>query len=793
MSIIRNIFWFILLITSHYTYAGTDPVAWSLSPTSGFRQVNVGESTSVVYTLTANPNLPGPVVIHTQFKQTGGTFAFNDQCNNHTLSPSQDCQITITYTPTNNQISSIQLIYQYNHNVIPVPVLRAQGTGTSSNVTGSISGLPDSIYLNNHTPITFTVTYTNHGSDVTGYAGNSLGTDLLSVNPDSKATVSVVSGQNFCGTSGAPILLKSGHQCTLQGQLTAEEAGGITVSGLFSYDNATKFAHANATSTIYNGNSCITGEATLPLQSPTYQYADNVVQFTFTNHCDHSVGLGNVSYASSGTSTNPMITPTSGSSSTPYDLCSSQTLNATGNSGDSCTVLVSVIPQTTGSLSLTATVSPSGTATTSTTVNAPSYNHTIRFINQCPFPVWYGVAEPGDPTVNPSPNTYLLAAQAPNTPPVMKSITLPGIYRGQFFPRTGCGPLNGNFVCATGDCGSDSTGKCTSGANYEPYTRIEEAFTQSTQGGYDLSLINGVSIPVEFKGMGPFVAEGPLRASPHSPFICTGAGAIIQPPFAFNPQYGTPPPPYPDLPPPATPMGYCAWNYSAPAPSAHLYNFVTNTGSIADCSACTSGTCGLAFETTPADGNIVLSCGKLLGYWTINQFCTQNNTYTGINPLNNPYTAFNCNTAITDYSDKSYATGTTVGDLYSCGTIPPSTLGSCYNSDDYENDTCCGALDWNNTYTGHPYLNWQSSQSYISNSDWLNGGSGAHPRLSPTPLESIQWLKEGCPSSYTYPYDDHSSTFNCDYSDAAQTTAVSMDFEILFCPGGVIGDINPDP
>ena len=768
-------------------YAAVDPVAWSLAPTTGFNFVNNGEPTSVVYTLTVNPKFPGPVVLHTQFKKIGGAFTIKDGCNNLSLKPGSDCQVTIQYIPADASSSSIQMSYQYNNNVIPLPILQVKGTGIITDVTGSISGLPSAIYLSNP-PINFEVTYTNNGSDVTGYAGDSTGNNVLSVDPSSKAMVSVVPGQNFCGTKSSPILLRSGHSCTLQGQLTPVAAGGISVSGIFAYNNATMTANVNSTSTIINGNSCLSGEASLPFHSPTYQYADNVLQFTFTNRCSNPVILGNVSYSSSNTSVSPIITPAIGSNTTPFDHCSGQTLAASGY----CTALVSVVPQAAGALSITATVSPNGTATASTTVNQPDYNHTITFVNQCPFPVWYGVAEPGDPNTNPSPNTYLLAAQARNTQPKSKSITISGTYNGQFFPRTGCGSSGNNFVCATGDCGSGANGQCSNSGNvYEPYTRIEETFTATSQGGYDVSLINGASIPAELKGLGPFVAPGPLRASAHSPLICTGAGAIIQPLFTpFSPQYPSPPPPLPVLPPPPTPLGYCPWTFTAPSPSSYLYNFVTNNGSISDCTSCTD-TCGLAFQTTPSAGNLVLSCGELIGYWTINQLCSNNNPYVGLNPaVNNPQLVFKCTDPISTYSTQSYPSGTTVADLYSCAPQGTSALGSCYNPGSFANSTCCGAVDWNNSIS---YVTWQSSQSYIQNPDWLNGGTGGNPRLSPTPLASIQWLKDACPTAYSYPFDDHSGTFNCDFSDAEQQNHVNMDFEIVFCPGGVIGALNPDP
>lgn len=796
MDIVRTGIAILLSMFLMEAHAGVDPVAASLSPTTGFRTVNIGESTSVVYTLTVNPKFPGAVVLHTMFKQTGGRFSIVDNCNNKSVNPGGKCQVIITFTPTGSTPSSTQMSFRYNNNVISLPALRAAGTSTVTNVVGSITSLPAQFTLSNpeQQPI-FKVTYTNKGStNVTGFAGNSAGTNLLSATPDSVATVSVVSGANFCGTSGSPVTLKPGEKCTISGKLTPIALGQLLVSGLFTYNNGTRTVNPQGNSSVINGSGhCqLTAEATLPFQNPTFQFADNVLQFTFTNHCTStSVVLGNVSYTGSGTSSSPSITPSSGSSGTQFDNCSGATLNPS----NSCTVLVSVIPQAAGSLSITAAViadSLTASAQTSTTVQTPSYTHKVTFVNQCPFPVWYGVSQPTgstDPTPNPSPTAYLLAAQVDGAAPSTKSITFPGSYFGQFFPRTGCNIQGSSFICATGDCASGTNAQCpaNNGNVFEPFTRVEEVFPSSTtQGGYDVSLINGSSVPAEIKGLGPLSSQ---FTSPAAPLVCTGGGAPIQPPYTqFNPSYPPPPPPLPPLPAPATPLGNCPWQYTSPSPST-LFNFVSNGTTVTDCSSCSSSTvCGLAFQTTPSAGNIVLACGNLLGYWTINQLCSGNVTYVGANPALNPTTVFNCNSPITNISSQSYPSGTTVYDLYAC--VPQgATLQSCYNASSGIS-TCCGSEDWNAI---SPYLTWQTQQAFTANPDWVNGSTGGHPALSPTPLESIEWLKRACPTAFSYPFDDHSSTFSCNTSDAGQQNQVAMDFEIVFCPGGIIGALSQNP
>lgn len=890
-------------------YAAVDPVAWSLSPKTGFPQVNPGETTSVVYTLTVNPRFPRPVVLHTQFNKIGGTFAITDTCNNVTVKPGGNCQVTIRFTATDATPSSIQMNYEYNNNVIRLSRLNTSVTDNQSNVMGTISNLPAEFTLSNpeqqpvftvtytnkgsasvtgyagtpagtnllsaapesvatvsvvaggnscgksNNPITlapgascsisgrltphavgnlivaglftfnngnntvnptgktkvvenqpdvvgditnlpaqftlsnpeqqpiFKVTYTNNGStSITGYAGNMAGTNLLSATPESVATVSVVPDGNNCGTVNGPITLAPGKNCSISGQLTPHAVGNLKVAGLFTYNNGANTVNPTENTQVVNGSGqCkLLGSVNIPFHNPTYQYSDNVLQFKFTNSCTTAVTLGAVTFPPTGPSAT--VTPAD-----QYDGCSNVTLAA----NDSCTVLVSVIPQTTGSLTVSATVTADSNQVVvpaTTTVQSPGYTHKVTFINQCPFAVWYGVSQPSgsvDPTPNPSPLAYFLSPQVDGNLSATKSITIQGSYNGQFFPRTGCSLKGSSFICATGDCASGSNAQCPSGTVYEPYTRIEETFTANTQGGYDIALINGASIPAELKGLGP---QTSLSSSPAAPYVCSGAGAPIQAQYSpFTPQYPPPPPPQGPKNPPATPLGNCPWQYTAPM-SSPLFNFVTNGTTVTDCSTCPalSSVCGLAFETTPAAGNIVLACGNLIGYWTINQLCSGNVTYKGANPAMNPSAVFNCNSPISNYSSQSYPAGTTAYSLYAC--VPNgASLDSCYNN---TNTTCCGARDWNDG----TYLTWQTQQSYFQNPDWVNGGSGSGKlTLSPTPLESIQWLKEACPTAYSYPFDDHAGTFNCDSSDPQQQNHVNMDFEIVFCPGGVIGDLSQNP
>ena len=43
----------------------------------------------------------------------------------------------------------------------------------------------------------------------------------------------------------------------------------------------------------------------------------------------------------------------------------------------------------------------------------------------------------------------------------------------------------------------------------------------------------------------------------------------------------------------------------------------------------------------------------------------------------------------------------------------------------------------------------------------------------------LLWLKQACPSAYTYPYDDMSSTFTC---RKMINNVNSVNYQVAFCP-----------
>lgn len=177
---------------------------------------------------------------------------------------------------------------------------------------------------------------------------------------------------------------------------------------------------------------------------------------------------------------------------------------------------------------------------------------------------------------------------------------------------------------------------------------------------------------------------------------------------------------------PRTGAGACPWQFAPP--STHYFWVATGGNDCTSIDDCPSDqVCGLSNTAGVAD-RLQMNCGKHLGYWTANQICgVQGNFGAPINcqePLPAPLP-----------TDKRLKT------LYGCADGIPS----CYSKD--VGSGCCGCVDWNTTGLDLPA---NTARCANSNPTWLE-------KVKPT----LFFLKQACPTAYTYPYDDMSSTFVC--------------------------------
>lgn len=796
-----------------------DPVSWKLSPATNPVHVEAGGHATAVYILTNN--LPKSVVISTEVTSSGAPLSYDDQCNKKTLAAGTSCNVYLSFNPTTAKKSTFQLIYQYDHNRIPLPVWTATSTSAVAKLSGVFSEptpFPSS-FATNQSPFV-AAQFTNNGTVPLTHcvAGTALNQDELTITPASAATVTTdVPTAGTCGTTATPITLNPGDPpCTIYGQLSnLQDTASATLIAKMTCDQTA--ASTSKTVAIQNqAGACTSATITpvFPLPTSTYLYADNMVTFRITNTCTtDNISLGTVDI--SATTGNATITGTNAQPPATYDNCSGQTLTP----GQSCTIMASVIPNppiNAGGLTVTASVSTGGVSpatgsTSATTVRSNNHpTHHILFVNQCPFDVWYGVANgngsacPGTACQSPDPNlaanptgapasAYHLAAQTVNVAPATIDLSASSYQNGAFWPRTGCTMQNGQFNCATGTCQTmPNSATCLSPSGggtgpvqpQSPFTKFEATLV-STPGGdgvYDVSIINGMTVPVEVKAFGPSTGN-----TASTVYNCSGAGSLLQP--ATN-----------------SALGNCSWNFdpgsTIPIQSINSDFYWVTPG--ADNGCANSINCGMSYSQYPqtngnSPGPINRRQGNFLGfnplvndagYTSVSNWGTKNLFHhygmdiqiPGIPPsMDNDYGTELVNGTNIILPNNTYAAYNVL--LSIPGVTDNGSLNSCYQVANSYFEHCGGCIDWlitlPSTACGAGSSNYQSGW----NADWLTNPISA-PVGNYTPYQAIQWLKQGCPTAYSYQFDDPSSSFQC---NADNGTQLLTSYQVTFCPGGVTG------
>jgi hypothetical protein len=162
--------------------------------------------------------------------------------------------------------------------------------------------------------------------------------------------------------------------------------------------------------------------------------------------------------------------------------------------------------------------------------------------------------------------------------------------------------------------------------------------------------------------------------------------------------------------------------------------------------------CGLTLSTDFT--TLTTTCGIQAGWWTADAICAQIPSFTG--------GPFDCQGA-TDQG--------TFADLYQCS---GNNVEDCYNADNH-NDECCGCPVWPGvplpscaqTAFGHCCYN--VNQTWVSNAQpWANV------------------LKTACPTAYSFPNDDVTSSFSCPMTVSPGQTNYTA-YEVIYCPSGKTG------
>lgn len=388
-------------------------------------------------------------------------------------------------------------------------------------------------------------------------------------------------------------------------------------------------------------------------------------------------------------------------------------------------------------------------------------------------------------------NTYLLTGYTGGTPS-SNSISIPDksaangstkVWSGGFGGRTGCTFTGSVISCATADCGDDGSGSgaCALGTGFTaPATQVEPTFIVKTPDSYDVTIINGFNVPMSF-------TPDNISAGASSPYDCGSPGGASNVTYA-DVLYST------ANPSPSGTLSASPWSFTPPSNNLR-YQWVSATPGT-PCTTngdCGSNSCGLT--TTNVNGNsAALTCGKLLGYWTQDEICAKNSSFSQASIVD--CTATN---SITTCTGDSKTCPVTVPantyhfvNLLACTTAPPNTkddkltFASCFAKGAYSSVNCCGCTNWQSTsgFTGQvpsdssivPQCS-SSAANMTPNTNWVNNVLG-----------NLTWLKNACTSCYTYPYDDKTSGFSCPYAYEGGQSAVN--YTVTFCPGQEQGGIT---
>ncbi|MEJ1965207.1 MAG: thaumatin family protein [Gammaproteobacteria bacterium] len=353
------------------------------------------------------------------------------------------------------------------------------------------------------------------------------------------------------------------------------------------------------------------------------------------------------------------------------------------------------------------------------------------------------------------------------------------VWSGNFFPREGCTlSASGELRCAIASCGNAASGQaCAPGTGGAPAVATLPEVTLQRLGTdyYDISIIGGANVMTSF---------GPDRSSLLAPatipesdaYWCGTAGAgtesgEILP--ASDWDLGTH---VEDLFVAGATMPYSHTAQTAATKSSAYYQFVS-TVSPREAPACTSSSqcstsgyaCGYdsAAVDHGADSDYKTSCGRPLAWVPANQIWAMNASPSNVAPFRFQGTL------------PTASAGTIqLNQLFSC-TAPTA---SGYDTANTDATRSCGCTNWGEASLpavagDAPFTSAVAAPSAPCASN--NAVGGQHPWTTNV-LPSIAWLKKACPTCYTYPFDDMSSTFQCTNSARSETGTNSVPYAITF-------------
>jgi hypothetical protein len=335
------------------------------------------------------------------------------------------------------------------------------------------------------------------------------------------------------------------------------------------------------------------------------------------------------------------------------------------------------------------------------------------------------------------------------------------IWSGNFYARTGCDSTTG--VCENATCVGAAQGlACGPGTGPSPGTNTLAELTFQAYPAtdfYDVSIINGVNFATQF---------GPTNVaiSPTNGYSCGTAGSLTAQNGGFvsgtTSTAGLPaaswtmsPNSAASFPPGVTVTGDASSYFRVVNPSTGAPKSCTRN---TDCTSSPDTTCGYAMSSVAQGSSFnygTRSCGRPVAWISADGIWGLNSSSSNQAPFS----------FTTNWANGSGGT-VSVGDLQLC-------INNTYSA--YDNNgtatsvpafpiqplaLACGGVMWGATQsplplqnpTGNVGLNITPPAQTVqtANTNWLT-----------YVLPTINWLKTACPTCYTYPFDDMTSTFTC--------------------------------
>lgn len=375
-------------------------------------------------------------------------------------------------------------------------------------------------------------------------------------------------------------------------------------------------------------------------------------------------------------------------------------------------------------------------------------------------------------------NGYTLAAKSTTTTTleISGSSTAPNgggvIWSGNFYARTGCDSATGQ--CENATCKGSAGGLvCGPGTGPSPGTNtLAEVTFQASPGPdyYDVSIINGANFATEF---GP--SSVPVTAA--DAYTCGvagsrtaqnggfpgNAGGLPAAPWTMTPTSASFPPGVTTTGDPSSYYRLVAVQTSAKAPQTCTQDINCDDG--------VNTKCGYAMSDVVTGASFTYAtrtCGKPVGWLTVDAIWGFNATSKNEAP----------------FSFGTTWSGVSVGDLQLCinGTYSAYIAnGTSTSSPAFPIQPvalACGGVMWGATESPGPLQNPAGNAGLnltrptqpvqTANANWID-----------YVLPTITWLKQACPTCYTYPFDDMSSTFTCSDVTRNPNTNYSVTFSDL--------------